>query len=80
MHGTLKLTDSAVGNVKLDNWHGGLTFGQYAAFLWVQWFVMFWRRRYKWSERHWARFLLDREEVDSAIIMKLKTSFASTRR
>lgn len=64
--GTLKLTDNTAGNVKLDNKDGGLAPGQYVAFYQVDGSECFGGGVI--SERHWARFLLDREETEEDVL------------
>jgi tRNA-specific 2-thiouridylase len=63
--GTLKLKDDTAGNVKLDNKDGGLAPGQYVAFYELNGSECFGGGVI--SERHWARFLMDREETDNVV-------------
>ena len=66
VQGSLKLTDATAGNVKLDNKDGGLAPGQYVAFYKLGGTECFGGGVI--SERHWARFLLDREEADDVVV------------
>jgi tRNA U34 2-thiouridine synthase MnmA/TrmU len=59
VEGTLSLVDAASGRVVLDRKDGGLAPGQYVAFYRLGGLQCFGGGVI--SERHWARFLLDRE-------------------
>ena len=63
--GTLQLTELTAGNVKLDNKDGGLAPGQYVAFYELDGSECFGGGVI--SERHWAKFLLNRQESENVM-------------